>query len=63
MHTLDAARRRATAVAVRGGRIVAVGHDADVHDLVGSGTEVVDLAAGPSSPVSRTHTSTRRSRA
>lgn len=44
VHTLDAARRRATAVAVRGGRIVAVGHDADVRDLIGTGTDVVDLA-------------------
>ena len=38
----DAARTRATALAVRDGRIVAVGHD--VAGLVGSKTEVVDLA-------------------
>ncbi|WP_216588397.1 amidohydrolase [Streptomyces brasiliscabiei] len=43
VHTVDPARSRATAVAVRGGRIVAVGHD-EVHALIGPGTEVVDLA-------------------
>ncbi|MEV7144340.1 amidohydrolase [Streptomyces tauricus] len=43
VHTVDAARSRATAVAVRGGRIVAVGHH-EVHALIGPGTEVVDLA-------------------
>ena len=42
--TMDAARRWASAVAVAQGRIVAVGTDADVADLIGSGTEVVDLA-------------------
>jgi hypothetical protein len=42
--TVDAARTRAQAVAVRGGRIVAVGTDDDVRDLVGPRTEVVDLA-------------------
>lgn len=40
--TADTVRSRASAVAVRGGRIVAVGHD--VGDLIGSKTEVVDLA-------------------
>ncbi|MFF0740806.1 amidohydrolase [Streptomyces sp. NPDC004111] len=43
VHTVDAARSRATSVAVRGGRIVAVGHD-EVRDLIGSRTRVVDLA-------------------
>ncbi|MCX5200479.1 amidohydrolase [Streptomyces sp. NBC_00237] len=43
VHTVDAARSRATTVAVRGGRIVAVGHD-EVRDLIGRGTHVVDLA-------------------
>ncbi|WP_078866510.1 amidohydrolase [Streptomyces sp. NRRL S-1448] len=43
VHTVDAARSRAGAVAVRGERIVAVGHDADVRELIGPGTEVVDL--------------------
>ncbi|MEZ5190656.1 MAG: amidohydrolase [Schumannella sp.] len=39
--TADTVRSRASAVAVRGGRIVAVGHD--LGDLVGPKTEVVDL--------------------
>ncbi|MFF1357438.1 amidohydrolase [Streptomyces sp. NPDC058297] len=43
VHTLSPARSRATSVAVRGERIVAVGHD-DVRDLIGPATEVVDLA-------------------
>ncbi|MBT2398981.1 amidohydrolase [Streptomyces sp. ISL-100] len=41
--TLDAARSRATTVAVTGDRITAVGHD-EVHDLIGPKTEVVVLA-------------------
>ncbi|MGX1881944.1 amidohydrolase [Streptomyces sp. NPDC055287] len=41
--TLDAARSRATTVAVTGGRVTAVGHD-EVRDLIGPKTEVVDLA-------------------
>ncbi|MCZ4125024.1 amidohydrolase [Streptomyces sp. H39-S7] len=41
--TTDPARSRATGVAVRGERIVAVGHD-EVRELIGPGTEVVDLA-------------------
>ncbi|WP_203581738.1 amidohydrolase [Microbacterium hibisci] len=40
--TANTVRSRATAVAVRAGRIVAVGGD-DVRDLVGPSTEVVDL--------------------
>ncbi|MFH8843202.1 amidohydrolase [Streptomyces sp. NPDC017868] len=40
--TADPARTRATSLAVVGERIVAVGHD-EVRDLVGPGTEVVDL--------------------
>ncbi|MFC9502616.1 amidohydrolase [Streptomyces sp. NPDC057002] len=43
VHTVDPARSRATAVAVRGGRIAAVGHD-EVRELIGPRTEVVDLA-------------------
>ncbi|GAB4006840.1 amidohydrolase [Nocardioides ultimimeridianus] len=43
IHLGTAARSRATAVAVSGDRIVAVGGD-DVRDLVGPRTEVVDLA-------------------
>ncbi|MET7619140.1 amidohydrolase [Streptomyces sp. NPDC005408] len=42
VHTADAARSRATTVAVRGERIVAVGHD-DVRALIGPRTDVVDL--------------------
>jgi predicted amidohydrolase YtcJ len=43
VHTVDAARSRVTAVAVRGERIVAAGHDG-VRELIGPRTEVVDLA-------------------
>ncbi|CAM5696152.1 MULTISPECIES: amidohydrolase [Streptomyces] len=43
VHTGDAARTRASALAVTGGRITAVGHD-EVRELIGAGTEVVDLA-------------------
>ncbi|MGH2629421.1 MAG: amidohydrolase, partial [Actinomycetota bacterium] len=45
-YTVDAARSWARAVAVRGGRIVAVGTDDDVREHVGSATEVVDLGGG-----------------
>jgi predicted amidohydrolase YtcJ len=44
VYTVDAARSWAQAVAVRGGRIVAVGTDAAVRELSGPRTEVVDLA-------------------
>ncbi|WP_030753042.1 amidohydrolase [Streptomyces griseus] len=40
--TLDPARSRATSLAVTGDRIAAVGHD-EVRELIGPGTEVVDL--------------------
>ncbi|MFD7026654.1 amidohydrolase [Streptomyces sp. NPDC059917] len=40
--TVDPARTRATSLAVVGDRIAAVGHD-EVRELVGPGTEVVDL--------------------
>ncbi|MGH2652250.1 MAG: amidohydrolase, partial [Actinomycetota bacterium] len=43
VYTVDAARRWARAVAVRGGRIVAVGTDDGVRDLIGPKTEVHDL--------------------
>jgi hypothetical protein len=43
--TADAVRRFATALAVRDGRIVAVGHGA-VRELIGPGTRVVDCAGG-----------------
>ncbi|WP_427924475.1 amidohydrolase [Streptomyces sp. cg40] len=42
-HVLTPEGRTATAVAVTGDRITAVGH-AEVHDLAGPGTQVVDLA-------------------
>jgi len=42
--TMDEARPEAEAVAVRSGRIVAVGTDAEVERFVGEGTEVIDLA-------------------
>ncbi|WP_030326943.1 amidohydrolase [Streptomyces sp. NRRL B-3229] len=42
VHTVDPARSRATSVAVRNGRIAAVGHD-EVRELIGPRTEVVDL--------------------
>ncbi|MCG6495288.1 amidohydrolase [Kitasatospora sp. A2-31] len=42
VHTGDPARTRATALAVAGERITAVGHD-EVRELIGPGTEVVDL--------------------
>ncbi|GAA5213258.1 amidohydrolase [Streptomyces thinghirensis] len=42
VHTLSPARTRATSVAVRGERVVAVGHD-EVRELIGPRTEVVDL--------------------
>ncbi|KUJ69606.1 amidohydrolase [Streptomyces albus subsp. albus] len=41
--TADPARTRASSLAVTGERITAVGHD-EVRDLIGPGTEVVDLA-------------------
>ncbi|WP_043268266.1 amidohydrolase [Streptomyces sp. CT34] len=43
VHTVDPARSRASAVAVRDERIVAVGPDDLVGDLLGPRTEVVDL--------------------
>jgi predicted amidohydrolase YtcJ len=44
VHTVDAARSRARAVAVRGGRIVAVGDERRVKTHVGPSTRVIDLA-------------------
>ncbi|OFW78083.1 MAG: amidohydrolase, partial [Actinobacteria bacterium RBG_19FT_COMBO_70_19] len=43
VYTVDAARRWAQAVAVKDGRVAAVGTEGDVDDLVGSTTEVIDL--------------------
>jgi predicted amidohydrolase YtcJ len=42
VHTLDAARPRAEAFAVRDGRIVALGRGADIQAHIGPGTQVVD---------------------
>lgn len=44
IHTFDAARSRAEAIAIRDGRIVAVGTTADVQRLAGPGTRTVDLS-------------------
>jgi predicted amidohydrolase YtcJ len=43
VHTVDAVRRRAQALAVSGGRIAAVGSDREVGAMVRPATEVVDL--------------------
>jgi predicted amidohydrolase YtcJ len=43
VHTMDATRPRAGAIAVRGSRIVTVGEDAEVTALVGPKTRVLDL--------------------
>ncbi len=44
VYTVDAARSWVRAVAVRDGSIVATGTDDELDELIGSGTEVVDLA-------------------
>jgi hypothetical protein len=44
VYTVDAVRSRAQAVAVKDGRIVAVGSDGDLGDHVGPKTDVIDLA-------------------
>ena len=41
--TLDRANPQASAVAIKGGRFVRVGSDADVMALARSGTKVIDL--------------------
>ena len=43
VRTLDPDRPAATAIAVSGGMIAAVGDDAEIRDLAGAGTEVMDL--------------------
>lgn len=50
VRTLDPGRPEARAVAVRDGRIVAVGDEADVRDWRGPGTEVVDLHGATLTP-------------
>ena len=44
IYTVDAARRRVGAVAVKDGRVTAVGFDTDVRGSIGARTEVIDLA-------------------
>ncbi len=44
IHTLDPDRPAATAVAVKGDRILAVGQDPEITPLAGPGTEIIDLA-------------------
>ncbi|MCG6926508.1 MAG: amidohydrolase [Acidobacteria bacterium] len=44
VHTMDAARPRAEAIAIRGSHILAVGSDEDMESLVGPETRVRDLA-------------------
>jgi predicted amidohydrolase YtcJ len=56
--TLDSARPRAGALAVRAGRIVAVGSAADVGRLRGAGTRVVDAGGRTLVPGSTTRTTT-----
>jgi hypothetical protein len=46
VYTADAVGRWADAVAIRGGRIAAVGFDADVRNLQGPSTRVVDVRGG-----------------
>lgn len=48
--TLDSLNRRASAVAIRDGRILAVGADRDIVGLVGQRTDIVDLAGGTALP-------------
>ncbi len=43
VYTVDAARPWVRAVAVKGGRIVAIGDDDEVRDAIGHTTEIVDL--------------------
>ncbi|WP_329017814.1 amidohydrolase [Streptomyces sp. NBC_00690] len=50
IHTLDPARPRATAVAIKDGTITAVGDTADVRDWNGPGTETVDLTGATLTP-------------
>ena len=44
--TIDPAQPRASAVAMRDGRFIGVGSDADVEMLIGPGTAVLDLGGG-----------------
>jgi predicted amidohydrolase YtcJ len=46
VHTVDASRPKASALAISGGRIGWVGEEADAGEYVGSGTEVLDAGGG-----------------
>jgi predicted amidohydrolase YtcJ len=48
--TLDGLNRRASAVAIRGGRILALGEDREIVCFVGRHTDVVDLAGATALP-------------
>jgi predicted amidohydrolase YtcJ len=48
--TLDSEQPRASAMAVRGGRIVAVGNDDAIHALASAGTQRIDLAGRTVTP-------------
>ena len=50
VRTLDPDRPSATAIGVAGGTIVAVGSDAEVRELAGGSTDVVDLAGAAVTP-------------
>ena len=50
IHTVDDANPRATAVAIRDGRFIAVGTDDEVRALAGPATRVEDLGGARSSP-------------
>ncbi|MGC5700856.1 amidohydrolase [Pseudomonas sp. NFXW11] len=43
LHTVDRAKPRASAVAIKDGRFIAVGEDAEAMALRGAGTQVIDL--------------------
>jgi predicted amidohydrolase YtcJ len=50
VHTLDAKRPKAQAIAIAGRRIVAVGSDAEIARYVGSSTRVINLAGATAIP-------------
>lgn len=50
IYTVDSAQPRATAVAIRDGRIIAVGSDGDVVVHIGPSTETIDLAGRAAYP-------------
>src|SRR5687768_18505332 len=50
IHTMDPARERATALAINGDKIVAVGDDAEVKQHATATTRIVDLAGKTVTP-------------